>query len=166
MSSEQDWESAVQEPFDEQDLRALATLRTILQASDPVPSGLAERAKFAMSVAALEAEVAEITTMTPDLAGVRATQYDRAGTVTFSSDALTAMITIEPMDGGNVRLSGWVTSGQTHVELRERARTQETTTDDAGRFTFTSVSRGLAHLVLRRLDDPHGRPVITPAIEI
>jgi len=166
MTGERDWEAGAEGPIDEQDLRALATLRTIVQASDPVPSGLAERAKFAMSVAALEAEIAEITTMTADLAGVRSTQYDRAGTVTFSSDALTAMITIEAMEGGSVRLSGWVTSGPTHVELRERSRTQETTTDDAGRFTFSSVERGLAHLVMRRLDDPQGRPVITPAIEI
>jgi hypothetical protein len=152
--------------IDSQDLRALATLRTILMASDPVPSGLAERAKFAMSVAALEAEVAEITTTTADLAGVRSTQYDRAGTITFSSDQLSAMITIEVADGGSARLSGWVTTGPTHVELRERSRTQETTTDDAGRFTFTSVERGMVHLVLRRLDDPESRPVITPAIEI
>ena len=161
-----DWEAEALGEIDDQDLRALATLRTILQASDPVPSGLAERAKFAMSVAALEAEVAEITTTTAELAGVRSTQYDRAGTITFSSDRLSAMITIEMVDGGGARLSGWVTTGPTHVELRERSRTQETTTDDAGRFTFTSVERGLVHLVMRRLDDPQSRPVITPAIEI
>lgn len=160
------WEADALGEIDDQDLRALATLRTILQASDPVPSGLAERAKFAMSVAALEAEVAEITTTTAELAGVRSTQYDRAGTITFSSDQLSAMITIEMVDGGSARLSGWVTTGPTHVELRERSRTQETTTDDAGRFTFASVERGLVHLVMRRLDDPGSRPVITPAIEI
>ena len=76
------------------------------------------------------------------------------------------MITIELVDGGSARLSGWVTTGPTHIELRERSRTQETTTDDAGRFTFTAVERGLVHLVMRRLDDPESRPVITPAIEI
>ncbi|WP_140740568.1 hypothetical protein [Pedococcus bigeumensis] len=161
-----DWEAAAAGEIDEQDLRVLATLRTVVQASDPVPSGLAERAKFAMSVAALEAEIAEITTTTAELAGVRSTQYDRAGTITFSSDQLSAMITIEVVDGGNARLSGWVSTGSTHVELRERSRTQETTTDDAGRFTFSSVERGMIHLVMRRLDDPQSRPVITPAIEI
>ncbi len=162
----QDWEAAAAGEIDEQDLRALAALRSVVQASDPVPSGLAERAKFAMSVAALEAEIAEITTTTTELAGVRSTQYDRAGTITFSSDQLSAMITIEVMDGGNARLSGWVTTGPTNIELRERSRTQETTTDDAGRFTFSSVERGLVHLVMRRLDQPQSRPVITPAIEI
>jgi hypothetical protein len=166
MSEELDWEAAADREIDDLDLRALATLRTVWQASDPVPSGLAERAKFAMTVAALEAEVAQITTMTAEAAGVRSTQYDRAGTVTFSSDQLSAMISIEVVDGGTARVSGWVTSGPTRIELRERSRTQETTTDEEGRFTFTSVERGLVHLVMRRLDDPDGRPVITPAIEI
>jgi hypothetical protein len=166
MTAEHDLDALAAEPIDEQDLRALATLRSILQASDPVPSDLAERAKFAMSVAALEAEIAEITTTTAELAGVRSTDYDRAGTITFSSEQLSAMITIELVEGTNARLSGWVTTGPTHIELRERSRTQETTTDDAGRFTFTSVQRGLVHLVMRRLDDPQSRPVITPAIEI
>ena len=166
MSAERDLESLAAEPLDEQDLRTLATLRSILQASDPAPSDLAERAKFAMSVAALEAEIAEITTTTAELAGVRSTDYDRAATITFSSEQLSAMISIELVEGTNARLSGWVTTGPTHIELRERSRTQETTTDDAGRFTFTSVQRGLVHLVMRRLDDPQSRPVITPAIEI
>lgn len=166
MNAKDDWELAADEPIDDFDLKALATLRSIWQASDPVPSGLAERAKFAMSVAALEAEVAEITTMTAEAAGVRSTVYDRASTVTFSSEQLSAMITIEVVDNGTARVSGWVTNGPTHVELRERSRTQETTTDDEGRFTFASVERGLAHLVMRRMDDEGARPVITPAIEI
>lgn len=166
MNAQDDWELAADEPIDDFDLKALATLRSIWQASDPVPSGLAERAKFAMSVAALEAEVAEITTMTAEAAGVRSTVYDRASTVTFSSEQLSAMITIEVVDNGTARVSGWVTNGPTRVELRERSRTQETTTDDEGRFTFASVERGLAHLVMRRMDDEGARPVITPAIEI
>jgi hypothetical protein len=166
MNAQNDWELAADEPIDDFDLKALATLRSIWQASDPVPSGLAERAKFAMSVAALEAEVAEITTMTAEAAGVRSTVYDRASTVTFSSEQLSAMITIEVVDNGTARVSGWVTNGPTRVELRERSRTQETTTDDEGRFTFASVERGLAHLVMRRMDDEGARPVITPAIEI
>ena len=162
----QGWEAAAAGEIDEQDLRVLATLRTVVQASDPVPSGLAERAKFAMSVAALEAEIAEITTTTSELAGVRSTQYDRASTITFSSDHLSAMITIEVMDGGTARISGWVTSPPVWVELRERSRTQSTTTDTEGRFSFGSAERGLVHLVFRRTDAPEERPVITPAIEI
>jgi hypothetical protein len=155
------------EPVDAEDLRALTALRSILAACDPVPPGLAERSKFAMTVAALEAEVAHITAASAETAGVRATTYDRAQTVTFSSAHLSAMITIELVDGGRARISGWVSAdGPTAVELRERSRTQTTETDTEGRFGFTQVERGLVHLLLRRLDLPDSRPVITPAIEI
>jgi len=154
------------EPLDDQDLRALATVRSIFAASDPVPPGLADRAKFAMTVAALEAEVAEIMQTSAEAVGVRAKVYDRAGTVTFSTDALSAMITIEPIDGARAKLSGWVSDRPTAVELRERSRTQTTETDAEGRFSFAEVERGLVHLLFRRIDQPDSRPVITPAIEI
>jgi hypothetical protein len=165
-SAEHDLDRLAAEPIDDQDLRALATVRSIFTASDPVPAGLAERAKFAMTVAALEAEVAQIMQTTGDAVGVRAKVYDRATTVTFSTDTLSAMITIESADGVHARLSGWVSDGPTAVELRERSRTQSTQTDSEGRFTFPDVERGLVHLLLRRLDVPDSRPVITPAIEI
>jgi hypothetical protein len=152
--------------IDGADLRALAGLGAIFRASDPVPSDLAERAKFAMTVAALEAEVAEITTPEASMAGVRSTVYERAATVTFSGDRLSAMITIEVRDDASARLSGWVTVPHTEVELRERSRTQTTTADDEGRFSFAVVERGLVHLVLRSPDGPDERPLITPAIEI
>ncbi len=154
------------ELIDDLDLRALTTLRAVYQANDPVPPGLAERSKFAMTVAALEAEVAEMMSTPLEAAGARSAQYDRASTITFSSDHLSAMITIEVVDGATARVSGWVTTGSTAIELRERSRTQETTTDDEGRFAFASVERGMVHLVMRRLDAPDSRPVITPAIEI
>ena len=154
------------EPLDAQDELALATVRSIFAASDPVPPGLTERVKFAMTVASLEAEVAEITRTSAEAVGVRTTVYDRAATVTFSTDTLSAMVTIESVDGVRSRISGWVSDGPTAVELRERSRTQTTETDTEGRFTFVGVERGLVHLVLRRIDLPDSRPVITPAIEI
>ena len=164
--NEYDLDVLAGEPLDADDLRALAAVRAIFQASDPVPPDLAERSKFAMTVQALEAEVAEIMMTTADMAGVRSAVYDRAATITFSSDHISAMISIEVIDGSTARLSGWVTNGPTSVELRERSRTQTTETDAEGRFSFARVERGLVHLLLRRLDLPDNRPVITPAIEI
>jgi len=163
----EDLDRLAAEPVDAEDLRALTALRSIFADSDPVPPGLAERSKFAMTVAALEAEVAQITAASAEAAGVRTTTYDRAQTVTFSSAHLSAMITIELVDGGRARISGWVSAdGPTAVELRERSRTQTTETDAEGRFGFPQVERGLVHLLLRRLDLSDSRPVITPAIEI
>ena len=46
------------QPMDADDERALALLRRHLTLVDPVPGDLAERVKFAMTVASLEAEVA------------------------------------------------------------------------------------------------------------
>lgn len=152
--------------LDDVDLHALALAREIFAASDPVPSGLADRCKFAMSVAALEAEVAEIIAAPVEAVGMRSSTYDRAATITFSSDQLSAMITIEANEGPTASLTGWVTTGPTSVELQGRNGSQTTTTDAQGRFSFAAVEHGLVHLVLRRLDAPESRPVITPVIEI
>lgn len=154
------------QPMDADDERALALVRTHLAAADPVPSGLAERVKFAMTVASLEAEVAHIINEGALAGTVRTTEYDRATTVTFESDGLSIMVTLEDADRGTTTVRGWVTAPGAEVELRERARSATTTADDEGRFVFDGVERGTVHLVIRRHDEPGARPVITPGIEI
>lgn len=151
--------------LDATDALVLATLRDVFEESDPVPADLSERCKFAMTVSALEAEVASIVS-DEAVAGMRSAEYDRATTITFASDSLSAMVSIEPSRGGRARLSGWVTEGGVEVELRERSRTRTTRTDGEGRFAFDAVERGLVHFVIRSLDDLDAQPVITPAIEI
>jgi len=152
--------------LDDTDDAVLATLRRHLDDIDPVPAGLAERARFAMAIAALEAEVAEIIATTPSVAGVRSTPYDRATTMSFASGSLSAMVTIETDPDGGADLAGWTSEPGIDVELRERSRSRSVHVDGAGRFAFDQVERGLVHLVLRRLDDPQAPPVITPAFEI
>lgn len=151
--------------IDAHDERALALVRTHLDLVDPVPDDLTERVKFAMTVASLEAEIAHL--MNDSLAGAtRTTEYDRATTVTFESEGLSIMVTLEPVERDVVRVRGWVTSPGADVELRERSRSQESTADDEGRFVFERVNHGTIHLVIRRHDEPGARPVITPGIEI
>ena len=152
-------------PLDAQDERALALVRAHLELEDPVPVGLTERVKFAMTVASLEAEIAHL--MNDNLVGAtRTTEYDRATTVTFESEGLSIMVTLEPVERDVVRVRGWVTAPGADVELRERSRSQEATADDEGRFVFERVDHGTVHLVIRRHDEPGARPVITPGIEI
>lgn len=151
--------------LDATDAAVLAALRDIFEGNDPVPADLAERSKLAMTVAALEAEVASIVSG-DSLAGMRSAEYDRATTITFASDALTAMVSIEQARGERSRISGWVTGGRVEVELRERSRTRVHRSDAEGRFGFESVERGLVHFVFRSLEDPGAQPVITPTIEI
>ncbi|KRE63367.1 hypothetical protein [Nostocoides sp. Soil756] len=151
-------------PLDEVDDLVLAELRDLYAHHDPMPGDLLDRIKFSMSVASLEAEVAEIVS-SASLATVRGTEYDRVEAVTFAHDGLSVMVSTEPSGSGRADVLGWSSEGLIEVELRERGRTRTTTTDDEGRFTFLGVERGLVSFVLRRTD-ADAPPIITPAIEL
>ena len=153
------------QPLDAVDLHLLDVLRHVHQDVDPVPDDLVDRVKFAMTVAALEAEVAEIVS-SATLETVRGTDYDRADTVTFASDGLSVMVSIEHGATTKVDIVGWVSETGVEVELRERGRTRTAVVDDEGRFTFTGVERGLVNFVLRRRAEAGSPPIITPAIEL
>jgi hypothetical protein len=157
--------SLAAQPLDDEDARIVNALRELHEALDPIPGDLLDRIKFAMSVASLEAQVAEIVSESVT-AAVRGTDYDRADTVTFASDGLSVMVSIEHSGAARADIVGWASEGDLEVELRERSRTRTTTTDEDGRFTFAGVERGLVNFVLRRGGDDTGAPIITPAIEI
>ena len=67
----------------------------MLESVDPVPVELTDRAQYAMTVALLQAEVASIVEPELTAGGVRATDYDRATSITFASRGLTVMVTVE-----------------------------------------------------------------------
>ena len=48
-------------PLDEADRRVLAAVRELFSRTDPMPSGLTDRLKFEITLAALNAEVAELS---------------------------------------------------------------------------------------------------------
>ncbi|MGL4176309.1 MAG: hypothetical protein ACRCSN_09545 [Dermatophilaceae bacterium] len=163
MTSTSELDSFADGPLDDVDAAVAEALRAMLDALDPVPVGLAGRAQFAMTVAALEADVARI--VQPETSGiVRAADYDRASSITFASDGLSVMVAIEQTGAETATVRGWLTA-PAEVEVRERSRTRSVTTDDRGRFTVEGVARGLVHFVIRPAD-PHARPVITPTFEI
>ena len=166
MTSLRDEDLLAQQPLDDTDERVLHLVRSHLDTVDPVPTHLADRVKFAMTVASLEAEVAHLMKDSRPLAAVRTTEYDRALTVTFESGSLSIMVTLEESERPGTTLRGWVTSPGAEVELRERARSSVTVADDEGRFVFDGVERGTVNLVIRQHDEPGARPVITPGIEI
>jgi len=99
------------EPLDAVDLHLLDALRHIHQDLDPVPEDLVDRVKFAMTVAALEADVAEIVS-SASLETVRGTDYDRADTVTFASEGLSVMVSIEHGATTKADIIGWIASGR------------------------------------------------------
>jgi hypothetical protein len=151
--------------LDDVDAHVLDQLRHLHEVGDPPPADLVDRVKFAMTVAALEAEVAEIVS-SATLETVRGTDYDRADTVTFASDGLSVMVNIEHGATTRADIIGWVSETDVEVELRERGRTRTAVVDEDGRFSFTGVERGLVNFVLRRRGDVAAPPIITPAIEL
>ncbi len=153
------------EALDATDLALLDTLGAIHRASDPVPAGLADRARLAISLAALEAEVAELVTISPATAGVRG-GYELAATMTFSGTHLSAMVSVSPNDDGTRRVHGWVDHVDVRIELRSAKGTSTTKADAEGRFVFEDVRQGFCHLVFWRTDLPDSPPLMTPAVEI
>lgn len=162
-ADEQEWAKS---PLDADDLRLLDLIRAEAEATDPTPPGLVRRITFAMTVAGLEAEVAELMAEPETVGAVRTTTYERASTITFESSALSVMVTIAPDGYQTWTLRGWLSAPTAEVELRERARTHTTEVDGEGRFVFEGLEAGTVHLVIRRTDDPDARPVITPGIEL
>ncbi|GAA1876166.1 hypothetical protein [Lapillicoccus jejuensis] len=170
--------------LDTVDLDALTHLRRLWEAVDPVPTGLTERIRFAISLGDLEAEVARLQREgVPELVArgdARLDDAQRARTVTFTSDTVTTMVTITDTGGtapagtpsaggapGTVRVDGWSTPGAgLRVELRTGGASHETVADDHGRFVIDGVPHGLAQLVLRPAEGTDGPTVVTPALEI
>lgn len=153
------------EPLDDLDERILAGIADILRSADPVPAGLADDVKFALTVQALHAEVAELQRVGAETALARS-EYTHTQTLTFSAEALSVMVTMSPIDADEVRIDGWVTGHDSPVvvEIRGTTRTVTAEVDDDGRFTVEPAPRGMVRFVF--LPEGDVRPVITPAVEI
>lgn len=151
--------------IDDFDVDLLRQTARVFDTLDPMSDSLVERINFGLTLDALHAEVAELQ-RNADLVGVRADIDADVQTVTFTSSALTTMITVTPTSGDRVRIDGWIAPGaEMTVELRVRTDMISTRSDESGRFVFEDVSRGLAQLILRA-DGSDGHTVVTPAIEI
>lgn len=145
------------EPLDATDRLLLTDLAALYAAVDPVPGGLVERIHFALAVAELEADIAELTH--EQLVGARSDETD---TVTFTSGSLSLMVTTV-VAARQVRIDGWVTSPGATVDVVGVGLTRSASADDTGRFSVDGIPRGRTHFVVRR---EGYRPVITPSIEI
>lgn len=168
MTHPDDLERLATAELDATDVQILRELRELWDAVDPPPPRLTERVQFAMTVAALEAEVARIVQEgADDLAEAVRSDYEQVSTVTFASESVSAMIDIErDREHGTRAVHGWVSESETEVELRERHRCRRVLVDATGRFTFEQVEPGLVHFVFRATGGRDERPVITPAIEL
>ena len=158
--------------IDARDIANLGHVRDLFGHADPVPSDLAERIKFAITVHALHAEVAEL--MDSALLTTRGAEATVEPTptesVTFTAASLSLMVSAGPMDSDEledrVRVDGWVTTPGARVEAVTAEGSSSVISDANGRFVLDDLPHGPVHFVVTDPGNEDTRPVITPTIQI
>jgi hypothetical protein len=155
--------AAAGEPVGADDLALIERLGALWERNDPVPAGLVDRIEFALTLDALEIEVATLTQVDLAASGSRSAAAEAMRTVTFTSETLDTMVTLTEAPDGTVRVDGWIAPGSAmRVEVLLESSRLEVESDDDGRFVLESVPKGLAKFALH----PGGRTVLSPAIEL
>lgn len=179
--------SSHSEAIDEHDVVNLRSVRDLFAHADPVPSDLTERMKFAISVQALHAEVAELidsallVTRGRDAADA-AVEPTPTDSVTFTAASVSVMVSWGVSDtsdtsgtgstGGTsgtderVRVDGWVTTPGAQVEAVTAEGSRSATSDANGRFVLDDLPHGPIHFLVTDPANQGDRPVITPTIQI
>ena len=149
-----------------------ATCATSSATPTRCPSDLAERVKFAITVHALHAEVAELmdsallTTRGAE-AKVEPTPTD---SVTFTAASVSLMVSAGPADSDDaddrVRVDGWVTTPGAQIEAVTTEGSSTVISDANGRFVLDDLPHGPVHFVVTDPGNEDMRPVITPTIQI
>ncbi|MGO4601903.1 hypothetical protein [Terrabacter sp. 2YAF2] len=158
--------------IDARDIANLGHVRDLFGHADPVPSDLAERVKFAITVHALHAEVAEL--MDSALLTTRGAEVTVEPTptesVTFTAASLSLMVSAGPMDSDEledrVRVDGWVTTPGARVQAVTAEGSSSVISDANGRFVLDDLPHGPVHFVVTDPGNEDTRPVITPTIQI
>ena len=157
--------------IDADDVATLGQVRELFSHADPVPSDLAERIKFELTVQALHAEVAEL--MDAGLLVTRGTDAQVEPTptdsVTFTAASVSIMVSSAPSDSeteDRVRVDGWVTRPGARVEAVTTQGSDTVIADANGRFVLDDLPHGPVHFVVTDPGNEDMRPVITPTIQI
>src|SRR6478735_2734373 len=116
------------EAIDARDIANLDQLRDLFAHADPVPSDLAERMKFAITVHALHAEVAEL--MDSALLTTRGADSQveprPPDSVTFKAASVGLMVSASPSEqhdtDARVRVDGWIRPPAALVEAATTER--------------------------------------------
>jgi len=158
--------------IDARDVANLGHVRDLFGHADPVPSDLAERIKFAITVHALHAEVAELmdsTLLTTRGAEVKV-EPTPTDSVTFTAASVSLMVSSGPSDSDDtddrVRVDGWVTTGGAQIEAVTTEGSATAISDANGRFVLDDLPHGPVHFVVTDPGNHDVRPVITPTIQI
>lgn len=140
----------------------LTHIAEMFDAIDPPRDDLADEILFAMSLAALDAELASL-----EDASVPALRTDSArptDTVTFTSSALQLMVSATHLADG-LRIDAWITGGGLRVDLISGATSHPATSDANGRIVWQGIPPGPLRFLMHP-NDEESRPVLTPVIEL
>ncbi|MFL6163389.1 MAG: carboxypeptidase regulatory-like domain-containing protein [Jatrophihabitantaceae bacterium] len=163
---EESWESLANEPLDAYDGEVLTRIKQLYEQLDPVPVDLADRLQFAISLDALEVELAELQLVSGELLAARAEPTSAVKTLTFTSDSFTTTVNISSDGPDRVRIDGWIAPGGVSlVELHQGSQVRQIPADEDGRFVFTDVEHALTRFLIRP-QSADALPVATPAVEI
>lgn len=149
--------------FDENDAAVLREVRETVDRLDPFPAGLGERVKFALTMQALQAEVAELTRGEGALTRGPDEDPDQVSTMTFSTESLSIMVTVTEEGASLSRIDGWLTCDTADVELVLAEGTEQRVSASDGRFVLSGIPTGSARLVVH---PDEGRPVVTPTFSL
>lgn len=153
------------EPVDELDLAILDQLGALLDALDPMPAHLVDEVRFALTLDALHAEIAQL--QAGDLAAVRGEEALATPTesMTFTSSSLSLMIQVVGRAADGLEVDGWVTGGGITIEVLQGSARLSAVSDAHGRLSWTGVQRGPTRFLVHPVHT-EGRPVITPTVEL
>ena len=159
-------EYSADEAVDATDLALVADLARVLDRLDPMPQGIVDRTLFALTLEGLHTELMELAWLEAPALAVRGEQTVQARTITFTSEQVTAMITLSVSPSGGVRVDGWAAPAtRFDIELHRPDGVLHARSDHDGAFVLPDVPPGPAGLVLRRADGS-GPAVSTPVIEL
>ena len=142
----------------------LAVLDNLL---DPPPPGLDEQVSFAIALESVDAEVARLSEQLTVGSGARTSE--RTHSITFEAGSRTVLISIVARPDGQVRIDGWLAPAaalQVELRLPEPAPSRTATADEAGRFVFDRVPRGIAQLLVQPPPGGTVPRVVTPAFTL
>ena len=161
--------AAAEEPLDAVDDAVLREVALLLDEVDPVPPDLVERVQFSLALDEVYAEVAHITRLSGDALAVRGEpdSATRTETLTFSAERLTAMVTVSRAAREQVRLDGWLAPAAVlRVRVRMQEGTDETFSDESGRFVLEGLPEGFAQLTFEPVDGGAEETVVTPLFQL
>lgn len=135
-------------------------LRALWRSIDPPPTDLTARVLAAIAVENLdeEYELLQLLDNAADRAGVRsigeATDTTlRTSTIQFTHDRVNLLLRVSALDAGHCRVDGWIAPAVAHtVTVRDETDSWQTTSDESGRFEFTSLPTGPVRLWLTGTD--------------